>query len=178
MDEQIVKRIEDLQPVLGYKANYICNSVNPEPFIEQCDIEQEMAIALLERARRDEAFCEQASTYLAKLAEWRGLNAALRTKGHVDAAISLDTQEYAGQAEFAELIPDSTMSPEDSAVQAETIEELLEMVEDDPRGAQMVRMFYLGYSETEIAGELGVSQAAISQRKRKLAGAWRARHNQ
>jgi len=73
-----------------------------------------------------------------------------------------------------EIFQSSTLSPEDSLVEGEAIDNLVSLIQQlTPATRQVMEYKYIdGYSNTEIADLLGVSQSAVSTRidkaKKKL----------
>lgn len=168
MTPTIHDRLTDLTPRMLAYARTI-----QSPELDADDLYQEMALAIVERDQRDPAFLDQQDAYLTQYGTWQAKHAAEKSysyHGHVT-----QLEDAAGM--YCLLGDDPDADPVQAAETAETIDELLEMVQAlDPKNQQVVRLLYCGYSESEIARELHISRPAVSQRKRTIARALAEHH--
>lgn len=154
-------RLTDLTPRMLTYARAI-----PPGELEPDDLYQEMALAIVERSQKDPRFLEQQDAYVTQFGTWRAKHAAER--GYRQAARTTPLED--GEADMYCLVSDPSEDPEEAAEQAEALDELVEMVlELTPENQSVVKLIYLGYSESEIATRLHISRPAVSQRKRTIA---------
>ena len=162
----IHQRIQSLTPRLIAKSHFI-----PSDHLEPDDLQQEMFIALLEKAQAAPGFAEQKDAYLVRYATWMAKHAAERTwtySSHVES----QTLSLAGEDEVFDNFSDDNADPAYLVEQSEELEEMLSRLQDlSPENRTVVKMIYLGYTESEIATELGISRPAVTQRKRTIARA-------
>jgi RNA polymerase sigma factor (sigma-70 family) len=157
----IQERLTELAPRLIAYSKFVRS-----PELDNDDIQQEMSLALLERAAVDPAFSEQSTSYMAWYATWSAKNAAAKTRtydGHV--------QEAGDEMLEVVLIghDEATSDPEAIAEQNEELDELLAQISAmTPENQTVVKMTYLGYSNNEIAARLNITPAAVSWRKKNV----------
>jgi RNA polymerase sigma factor (sigma-70 family) len=169
--KKIASRLERLQPRITKTAKYI-----HAPGLESDDLEQIMALRILERAAQIHDLENQSDSYLMQDAYRNGgLKAAIKdtiyTK-YVDSEDALqpadDENEFDG-LDFTEIIPSKYMSVEDTIIIREETRQIEKAIKDmNPKYKTVVRLLVVGYSESEIAAYMGVTKSAISQRKAVL----------
>ena len=175
-------RITDLTPRLMAYARFV-HSIQ----LDLPDVQQEMFLALLEKDRKQPAFASQTDAYLVRYALWMAQHAAEKTwtyDSHVARTVNQTREAHNGRAQpdrdyssdeiiFYDLTPDpDAADPAEVTEQRETLEALLSAVQEmSPSNQTLVKMIYLGYSESEIAEHLGISRPAVTQRKATIARA-------
>ena len=157
---QIHTRIVELAPRLIAYSHFIHSP------LDSADIQQEMALALLERDQVDPAFSVQEPSYLAWYATWQAKHAAGKARTYAGHIQPVDDAQM-------EIIlcgkSDEDDDPARIAEKQEEMEMLLAQVATlTPENQAVIRMTYLGYSTKEIAAELGISPPAVSQRKKTI----------
>lgn len=156
----IHERIQGLAPRLIAYSRFI-NS----PELDQEDVQQEMYAALLERGAKDPDFAGQRDAYLVRYATWSAKHAASRTYTY-DSHVQRETLEG---ADPLETITDYTTDPAEIVERNLQLESLIEQLQAlSPENQTVVKMIYLGYSESEISDELHISRPAVSQRKKTI----------
>lgn len=172
-------RVASLFPVLQRKSYQIDSNVDPD------DLAQDMALRMMERALAEPSRLDQKDAYLVNDAFLNGgCHSARRVRTYskyVDPHVlvtdecrdEIDDDLFGDNPNFSitEIIPVSEEDdPETAAERSDTIDAILDVVRGlSESNRAVVRMLVLGYSEAEIAAELGVSRPAISQRKDTIA---------
>lgn len=163
MTDPIHNRLTELAPRLIAYSAFVHS-----PEMEREDVQQEMALALLEKSNQDPAFAEQNDSYLTWYATWSAKNIASKSRtydSHVqeEAAIP-DTGEG---ADMYLALPDD--DPAVIVEQRENFDELLSMLSElSTENQTVVKMTFHGYDTQEIAAVLGISSPAVSQRKKTI----------
>lgn len=163
------ERISELAPRLNARARAIA-AASPEH--DPDDLFQEMALAIIDRTNRDASFISQKDAYILQFATWFGKNraSASRTYGKYVGQEMMIKAEDGDTISSFDLIGDNTQNPERQYIRMETAEDLGERIKTlTPHNQQIVAMIYLGYSQVEIAKELGISKPAVTQRKATIA---------
>lgn len=160
--------IYDRIKMLDRKIDYIAWKLS-SPGMPKEDVYQEILIGLIEKNDLYK-LADQTDAYIVKLAEWIGrnrLDASLTYNKYVDEE-RIFTGDDGDEISTFELIPSEIQDLENSLV----IHEALAGVVTRATGAdiRVIRLLYLGYSKSQIANELGVSKAAISQHIKKIKG--------
>ncbi len=154
--------------MLDRKIDYIAWKLS-SPGMPKEDLYQEIITGLIEK-NDIYNLAEQTDAYIVKLAEWIGrnkLDASLTYNKYMDGE-HIFTGDDGDEISTFELLPSDIQDLETSLV----VQEALACVMNGVFGTDMriMRLLYLGYSKSQIANELGVSRAAISQHIKKIKG--------
>jgi RNA polymerase sigma factor (sigma-70 family) len=140
----------------------------PTPTFDYDDIFQMMSLKIWRLALADPAFLEKGDAYLLKVCWNAGLQ-MLRSERRYSRHIEIPAANN-NEAEPIEL-PDSAPCPERLAITAQEVEALAQAILALPeRARQICKMLYAGKRPFEVARELRVSRAYISQSKNYIRG--------
>jgi hypothetical protein len=157
---KISDRISELTPKLASYSRFIGYQ---SPELTDEDIFQGMALSLIEKDQNDPAFCEQKDSYLKQCAFWEGMHLVEPTH-----AYDRHVQE---ESVLFEQIPDEAGDPARIAEDNELMSEIIDLVSQmSAENIAIVKLFFLGYGTGEIASKMGISSAAVSQRKNTVFG--------
>lgn len=156
----IYERLDKLTPKIFAYSKFIHG-----PGLGTDDIRQEMYLALLEKQQEDPTFFDNNDSYMAWYATWTAKNKAARSRRY-DHRIegSTDTESF----EYYHVDREKS-DPAKIAENNENMTEILEALQQmASENVTVIKMVYLGYSNTEIAETLNVTPAAVSQRKKNI----------
>jgi RNA polymerase sigma factor (sigma-70 family) len=162
--EAVASKIESLSPRLQRKARVIAHKSDQ---VDVDDAYQDMVLSILERSEHSPDFVEQTDSYITQQAAWDASHVA--RSGRIYRKYNAVPVEFTDDEGDTINLIDITPDPTD--VEAETLESLemkslaaaIKALAPDNR--QVVIMLYQGYSNKEIAEKMGISPAAVSQRK-------------
>jgi RNA polymerase sigma factor (sigma-70 family) len=132
------------------------------------DSYQEMILAFLKKAGDDPTFIAQKDAYQVRYASWVAMQKAHAGNTYRKYVCSLEdlTAGENDDMDVFEVFPSNDGSVEDQVIANENAEEMNELISTlSPSNQTVIAMIYLGYSQVEIAEQLGVSKVAVSQRK-------------
>jgi len=159
------QRFEDLSPRLQRRSRSLAHTCNEHT---ADDLYQDMAVSYLVRTQRQPEFASQTDAYIFTDLTWDAQNVAEkgRTYNRYMDSEHIFSDDEGDEVSSFELIASGEPNPEDSYIDTEAIEALSAAILTlTPENQQIVKMIYLGYSQVEIAAQLGVSKPAITQRK-------------
>jgi RNA polymerase sigma factor (sigma-70 family) len=162
--------LDRLTPKLRSIAYRIAQG-DPSGVLDPDDIFQEMAIVLLERSEKDPEFLNQKDAYILVTCAHNGGTHKVRssrTHYHHYAYTTESTDDAFD--DIIDLIPSREPSPEKQVIDLEEIRAIsAAYLALTPENQQVVKLLYLGDRQTEVAAVMGITPAAISQRKQVIA---------
>jgi len=166
------QRIEKLYPRLNRTAAHVFYG-QPVPMVEQEDIAQEMALRIIERVNQLPGRLDQTDAYLmidaVRCAGNRACSNEIMYSKYVKPENALskgNDDEDEDPVNWEEFYNTSQPSIEDTIEKRMMLETIKKRVKElSPECQQLITFAIIGYSDTEIASKLGVSKAAISQRR-------------
>lgn len=120
--------------------------------------------------RRGEGYIRQPAAFVLQVAKAK-LARFYDRRGRQPVLLSLDAEtEEGGELDRLELWDAGALSPEDAAVNAALLEQIMALVHAEPPETQRIFTLYYGFglSAREIAGELGGRDAAVRSRLYRL----------
>jgi RNA polymerase sigma factor (sigma-70 family) len=143
--------------------------------LDHDDVEQEMALRVLEHAESHPNYLEQTDAYILKDAYYAGLQSRRKEVVYMsyvheeDDITAVRPSDDDMDMEVFELIPAEEITPEEAAIMREEIKKIEKAVANlSPTNQIIVKMLLEGYSESEIADELKISRPAVSQHKQTI----------
>lgn len=148
--------------------------------IEAEDLFQEMCLVILEKAQSDPEFMEQKPNYIKGQAWFVGLRRLEKTytyRRHIvrnSAAMrAIDSQALDLFESLSEVIEETDLSGQEPRQVETSLVRSWEMAEVfatlDAKNQTIVQGLFIGLEGREIAEEIGISPAAVSQRKKIIA---------
>lgn len=165
--ENIQDRVTKLLPRIERTATY--NFPEDDTVSTPNDLAQDMAAHILSRSALDPHYNEQNDQYLVKGALMNCAPRYRRQSQYQKRFVGFEPSADGEESEVVQqidLYPDDGMSVEGEVVINETLAAIFGEV--DGSDLKIIKMSFMGYSNLEIANELGVSAPAISQHKNKI----------
>ena len=165
-------RISSIAPRLTRQARHLaaCNPIHTAD-----DMQQNMLLKLWEQASKNPQYLSQPDVHLFAFATWKGRSLATsgRTYSKYIEAESFVADEEGDEISAFEFISTDDPESRDPAeifAENETFQQALALL--NPTERKIVEMLYQGYSQVEIAAELGVHKSYITQLKSRIAQAF------
>lgn len=149
--------LERLLPDLRAAARYRVRELDGE--LDADDLLQNMALVLLEKGFNP----AYGAGYYLRLASWRARDCCQAARTYRAYVVHMPTLvDRDGETmDLAELMSAPDASPEDQFIAAERLADLQSRL--TPEQARIVSLLLAGYRKSEIADQLGVSRARVSQ---------------
>ena len=162
-----VAKITELSQRMQLKANYISS---PEHTAD--DLFQIMVEAIIVESEKKPEFIQQTDAYIVNFAVWTAKKKAQasRTYGKYVGEEKVFKTEEDDEASDFDTQTDPSLSPEELVVRREVyrdIEKVIRTLSTENR--KVVVMLFERYSQVEIAEALGITKAAVTQRKATIA---------
>lgn len=171
MNTSINPRLESLQPRILATARRIHASQPIPELVEVDDIQQEIAIRILERAAVIPTLADQTDAYLMIDASRNGgmrtcIKATIYRK-YVSEEIAVSADDNDDDVSIISILPDGSESVESQVLYREMFASLMDRMQSlTPESREVIELSMNGLSDSEIASELGVSRSAICQRRK------------
>jgi RNA polymerase sigma factor (sigma-70 family) len=159
--------LENLEERLNYASYRYCASG-----LEPQDVKQNMVLAIIEQAEIEPDFLDQKPAYIFQKAVWKG------AQRQIDYGVAYNkyvgdlerrTDKLEEYIEPIELVVSEEPTPEQDALEKETLNHLLTAIRDlEEKDQTIIAMTYQGYKGKEIAKKLGVTSATISQHRKAI----------
>jgi len=134
------------------------------------DLFQTICLKLTERCTIDPAFLDRPAAEWITFANWRARSKAdsgRRYTRYIDSETLVTDDDGEEDSLFDSLPSPTCTNPEDSMIQMEVYGTLKAHLSES--NLKLVNMLYQGYSQQEIAAELGICESAVAQRKQTIA---------
>jgi len=140
------------------------------PDIELGDLVNNMCLRIMERAQSIPGSLEQKDAYLVIDAYYNTMHlresAQVYRKYNQSEMVVIEDEDEQDPVSFFETIATSEINPEDALVYSEMADEIRERVQQlSPECVELIRYSVSGLNDSQIAEKVGVSKAAISQRR-------------
>lgn len=139
--------------------------------LEAEDIYQDMVVGLLEQAHKDPSFPKQTKSYICAKAGFLAMHAVRAKNIYRRYVESVSAKPQEADQVHIDSFTSQSINPEKAVEQAEEAFRILDAIKRlSARDQAIVKMAYVGLSNAEIANKLGVSRAAITQRRAAIQG--------
>ena len=169
MTQDIYSRIDVLSPRLSKMANIYATSAHQTPD----DLYQSMVLHLIERQAIDPTFCQQNDSYILDAGRKRVCFPAIRRAGVESKYTCGEPEPVDGDDEdyYFDTIAAPGVNPERAVENLEQAAEIAKVIRKGLSGreGEVLSLVVAGVSTSEIASQFGITPAAVSVYKRRIA---------